>query len=135
MRALRCCSLSAGLLVMAIPCFAGPKTMTAHSRSHASHTVHSSKLTSARKGHAVVGHHEAATAMPADRATDIQNALIKKGYLTGEPTGKWDPQTISAMEKLQADNGWQHKLTPDARALIQLGLGPAPQQDHEAAPQ
>ncbi len=28
------------------------------------------------------------------------------------------------MEKLQADNGWQVKLVPDARALIKLGLGP-----------
>ena len=28
------------------------------------------------------------------------------------------------MEKLQADNGWQTKLVPDARAIIKLGLGP-----------
>ncbi len=28
------------------------------------------------------------------------------------------------MQKFQADNGWQTKITPDARALIKLGLGP-----------
>jgi hypothetical protein len=28
------------------------------------------------------------------------------------------------MQKYQADHGWQTKLTPDARALIKLGLGP-----------
>jgi hypothetical protein len=28
------------------------------------------------------------------------------------------------MEKFQADNGWQSKTVPDARALIKLGLGP-----------
>ncbi len=28
------------------------------------------------------------------------------------------------MVKYQADNGWQSKTTPDARALIKLGLGP-----------
>jgi hypothetical protein len=28
------------------------------------------------------------------------------------------------MQKLQAENGWQSKITPDSRALIKLGLGP-----------
>jgi hypothetical protein len=68
--------------------------------------------------------------MPAERATQIQMALIQKGYLAGEPTGAWDAPSIAAMQKLQADNGWQTKLTPDARALIKLGLGPqAPTSD------
>ena len=64
--------------------------------------------------------------MDTDRATQIQSALIKQGYLTGEPTGVWDAQTIAAMQKLQSDNGWQTKMTPDARALNKLGLGPQP---------
>ena len=64
--------------------------------------------------------------MDAERATQIQNALIKQGYLAGEPSGVWDPQTIAAMQKLQSDNGWQTKITPDSRALIKLGLGPQP---------
>jgi hypothetical protein len=64
--------------------------------------------------------------MDTERATQIQSALIKQGYLTGEPSGTWDSRTISAMQKLQADNGWQTKLTPDARALNKLGLGPQP---------
>jgi hypothetical protein len=62
--------------------------------------------------------------MPAERATEIQTALIKQGYLTGEPTGAWDAHTVDAMKKLQGDNGWQTKITPDSRALIKLGLGP-----------
>ena len=57
------------------------------------------------------------------RATQIQTALIKAGYLTGTPSGTWDAQSQAAMEKLQADNGWQTKLVPDSRALIKLGLG------------
>ena len=28
------------------------------------------------------------------------------------------------MQKFQADQGWQTKLTPDSRALKKLGLGP-----------
>lgn len=59
-----------------------------------------------------------------DRATQIQQALIREHYLTGEPTGAWDAATIAAMQKYQADQGWQTKLSPDPRALKKLGLGP-----------
>lgn len=59
-----------------------------------------------------------------ERATQIQAALIKAGYLTGTPSGHWDTTSIAAMGKVQADNGWQTKLVPDSRALIKLGLGP-----------
>ena len=60
-----------------------------------------------------------------DRATAIQTALIKQGYLSGEVTGHWDASTEAAMQKMQADNGWQTKLVPDSRAIIKLGLGPS----------
>ena len=59
------------------------------------------------------------------RATQIQAALIKAGYLSGTPSGHWDTESQAAMEKVQADNGWQTKLVPDSRALIKLGLGPS----------
>jgi peptidoglycan hydrolase-like protein with peptidoglycan-binding domain len=60
-----------------------------------------------------------------ERASQIQAALIRAGYLTGEPTGHWDAASEAAMQKVQADNGWQTKLVPDSRALIKLGLGPS----------
>ena len=59
------------------------------------------------------------------RATQIQTSLIKSGYLSGEASGHWDAQTEAAMQKFQADNGWQTKLMPDSRAIIKLGLGPS----------
>ena len=60
------------------------------------------------------------------RATQIQSALVKSGYLSSDAaSGHWDSQTEAAMQKLQADNGWQTKLIPDSRAIIKLGLGPA----------
>lgn len=62
-------------------------------------------------------------AMDSARATQIQTALIRKGYLSGSPSGAWDSETQSAMQKFQSDNGWQTKLTPDSRAIIRLGLG------------
>ncbi len=58
-----------------------------------------------------------------ERATQIQSALIRSGYLSGQPSGHWDTATQGAMERLQADNGWQTKLVPDSRAIIKLGLG------------
>ncbi len=61
--------------------------------------------------------------MESERATAIQEALIRSGYLSGEPSGQWDADSMAAMRKLQSDNGWQTKLVPDSRALIKLGLG------------
>jgi hypothetical protein len=58
-----------------------------------------------------------------NRATEIQQALVRSGYMT-EATGHWDATTEAAMQKYQADNGWQTKLMPDSRAIIKLGLGP-----------
>ena len=63
-------------------------------------------------------------AINSERATQIQQALIREKYLTGEPTGSWDARTQAALVKYQGDNGWQTKVAPDSRALIKLGLGP-----------
>jgi hypothetical protein len=59
-----------------------------------------------------------------ERATEIQQALIREHYLSGDATGNWDSATQAAMQKYQADQGWQTKLTPDSRAIKKLGLGP-----------
>jgi hypothetical protein len=140
MRVSYCRLISASLLLLAVPAFAlaGPRSTL--SRLHAAHA--SLKHTSGKRKavppvavrheaehheaeHHEAAHHEmAAVEMPSERATQIQAALISQGYLTGEPTGTWDAQTASAMQKLQAENGWQSKITPDSRALIKLGLGP-----------
>jgi len=59
----------------------------------------------------------------AERIQEIQDALVREHYLT-KATGKWDLTTQHALQKYQADNGWQSKVVPDSRALIKLGLGP-----------
>lgn len=56
--------------------------------------------------------------------TQIQQALIRAHYFSGTADGNWDAATIAAMQKYQADHGWQTKLMPDSRALVKLGLGP-----------
>jgi len=63
-------------------------------------------------------------AIDSERATEIQAALIKNGYMSGTPSGHWDAESQAAMQRLQGAQGWQTKLTPDSRALILLGLGP-----------
>lgn len=71
--------------------------------------------------------------MDSGRATQIQQALIQAHYLSGSPTGQWDPETQSAMQKYQSDSGWQTKIMPDSRALIKLGLGPKQDEGEYAA--
>lgn len=97
-------------------------TIPLHAMSHAHRGPTSPKLSSkhAKRQKAASQH-----VIDPARATEIQNALIKSGYLSGTPTGQWDANTQAAMQKLQADNGWQTKLIPDSRAIIKLGLGPA----------
>ena len=114
----------ASILAAAI-CFASPFASTAQSKSstqkktsssHA-HSTHKSSKKSHHKSHGQRG-------IDSSRATEIQQALIREHYMTGEPTGKWDSTTIAAMRKFQSDQGWQTKLMPDSRALVKLGLGP-----------
>ena len=70
------------------------------------------------------GSHRGQQKIDLERTHQIQQALIKQHYLSGEPSGKWDASTEAALRKFQADNGWQNKTVPDSRALIKLGLGP-----------
>lgn len=67
------------------------------------------------------------------RAREIQTALIRQHYMQGEPSGTWDSATQAAMQRYQADQGWQSKEIPDSRALIKLGLGPS--SDHLLNPE
>ena len=72
-------------------------------------------------------------AIDSARAREIQTALIREHYMQGEPSESWDSTTQAAMQRYQADHGWQSKTTPDSRALIKLGLGPS--HDHLLNPE
>jgi peptidoglycan hydrolase-like protein with peptidoglycan-binding domain len=97
-----------------------PQTSTSSTTHHHSSQKHkkSRKSSSRQRGQQKID---------PQRAKQIQEALIREHYLSGEPSGVWDSATQGAMEKYQNDHGWQSKTTPDARALIKLGLGP----DHD----
>ena len=105
------------LIAMTVPAFAGPHVRRGPTAPRAFRS-RGSRLTSSRP---TIAH----VSMTPERATEIQTALIKSGYMSGTPSGTWDSTSQAAMEKLQADNGWQTKLVPDSRAIIKLGLGPS----------
>ncbi len=92
------------------------KSTSAHKGSTSVHSTHRQKS----KSHRLHGQQ----AIDSSRVTEIQKALIREHYLTGEPNGNWDATTQAAMQKFQSDNGWQTRLLPDSRALKKLGLGP-----------
>jgi hypothetical protein len=116
MLSVRACQSFLLLTALAVaPAFAS-RTHRAPTSGHPHHKV----FTKRTKHHVVKGQR----GIDPDRAREIQTALIRQKYLTGAPSGQWDAQTEAAMQKYQADHGWQTKLTPDSRALISLGLGP-----------
>jgi Putative peptidoglycan binding domain len=82
------------------------------------------RLSTTRSHHVTHPRVRGQQAIEPERVSQIQEALIREHYLTGESNGKWDTTTEAAMQKYQADNGWQTKLMPDSRAIKKLGLGP-----------
>ena len=58
-----------------------------------------------------------------DRINQIQSALARGGYYQGEPSGRWDSNTIAATEKFQSANGLDSTGKLDAPTLQKLGLG------------
>lgn len=115
---------SAGLI--AAPVFAShvhrSPTAGTTTKTTPSTTAHKAQQHKAAKK--VVAKLHGQQAIDPERVTQIQAALIREHYLDGDATGRWDDTTVAAMQKFQADQGWQTKLMPDSRALMKLGLGP-----------
>ena len=61
-----------------------------------------------------------------ERTQEIQQALIREGYLKGDATGEWDSRTHEAMQRYQADHGFPATGLPEAKSLMKLGLGSHP---------
>lgn len=71
-----------------------------------------------------------------ERTQEIQQALIREGYLQGEASGQWDASTREAMQRYQTDHGFTATGLPEAKSLMKLGLGSHPlpaELDHRAA--
>jgi hypothetical protein len=103
-----------------------PASTSSHAKSSKSTHSTTGKSKKSRKS-ASKGRTHGQQKIDSKRTLEIQEALIREHYLDGKPTGVWNDATQQAMQRYQADNNWQSKTTPDARALIKLGLGP----DHD----
>ena len=60
--------------------------------------------------------------IPSERVTEIQNALIKAGYLEGPASGQYDDTTTQAMKQYQAANKLPETGLPSAPVLKKLGV-------------
>jgi peptidoglycan hydrolase-like protein with peptidoglycan-binding domain len=54
--------------------------------------------------------------------TEIQNSLIKLGYLEGPASGQYDEMTVQAMKQFQNENKLPDTGLPSAHALKRLGV-------------
>lgn len=100
------------------------KSTSSSHKSSKSSSSKSSKTSSGKSKKTAKGTSHGQKGIDQERTAAIQEALVKQGYLSGEPTGKFDQSTKEALVRFQGENGWQTKVTPDSRALIKLGLGP-----------
>ena len=109
MAVLSCALLAAALI--AAPQSSSSSTATHTTKKKKSSHHHSSRREPFQK------------APTASRISEIQTALSRGGYFEGEPNGKWDSNTIAAMQKFQSANGLNSSGKIDATTLQKLGLG------------
>jgi peptidoglycan hydrolase-like protein with peptidoglycan-binding domain len=87
----------------------------------------SSSLSTAKKSSKKHRHHtqrETFQKAPTpDRISEIQSALTRAGYYQGDPNGKWDSNTVAAVQKFQSANDIDATGKLDAPTLQKLGLG------------
>src|SRR5262245_20344628 len=60
--------------------------------------------------------------IPTERVAEIQNALIKAGFMSGPATGQYDDTTTGAMKQFQSTNGLPQTGLPSAILLKKLGV-------------
>lgn len=119
-------AVSLSIVVAAAPAVAAGKHHSSHSKAASSRSAHVHKTSAHTRSRKHQEHHRlhGQQAIQPERVTQIQQALVREHYLSEEPNGQWDAATQAAMQKFQADQGWQTRLMPDSRALVKLGLGP-----------
>jgi hypothetical protein len=117
-RTIKCLAVAAALLAASAPVFAYQQQSTS---SSAGSSTTAKKKSSSKKHHSK---REAMQKAPTPaRITEIQSALARDGYYQGQPNGKWDSNTVAAMQKFQSGNGLEPSGKLNALSLQKLGLG------------
>lgn len=62
------------------------------------------------------------TGIPSERVIEIQDSLIKRGYLAGPASGQYDEATVQAMKQFQNENKLPDTGLPSAHTLKRLGV-------------
>jgi hypothetical protein len=70
-----------------------------------------------------------------DRYREIQQALIQRGYMQNDASGKWDASSMDALRRFQQDQNLEASGKLDSLSLIALGLGPKRTASAQARPQ
>jgi peptidoglycan hydrolase-like protein with peptidoglycan-binding domain len=115
-RPIKCLALAAALLVVSASAFTSQQQSTSSSAS-----ATTKKKTVSKKHHSK---RESTQRAPTPaRISEIQSALARDGYYQGQPNGKWDSNTVAAMQKFQSGNGLEASGKLNALSLQKLGLG------------
>ena len=120
-RTVKLLALSATLLTTSLPVFAQSSSASGSAASSTHSTTTAKKKTVSKKHHSKREPTQKAPT-PA-RITEIQTALERRGYYQGDLNGKWDSNTVSAMQKFQSENGLESSGKINALSLQKLGLG------------
>lgn len=133
-----------GVLVAAMALWLAPGSARAasfrvtHARSHAAHKTKSARTRTARLRNVSYKtkttthkrhrrrrrHHVTLPKGPsAERTEQIQSALARGGYYSGDATGKWDSNTEESLRRFQSAKGLPPTGKLDALSLQKLGLG------------
>jgi peptidoglycan hydrolase-like protein with peptidoglycan-binding domain len=120
--ALSICATSTPAATIASASAPAPQQASSSSSQGTSSTTAAKKKKSSKKHHASKRAPTQKAPTP-ERISEIQSALARGGYYQGNPNGKWDSNTISAMQKFQSDNGLSNSGKIDAPSLQKLGLG------------
>ncbi|MGA7639034.1 MAG: peptidoglycan-binding domain-containing protein, partial [Candidatus Acidiferrales bacterium] len=117
----------AALITLACAAFASTLAGSGVRPQESSPSTHASTSSAKKKKsshhHHTSGRQSFQKAPTPERISEIQGALSRGGYYQGQPNGKWDSNTVSALQKFQSDNGMNASGKLDAPSLQKLGLG------------
>lgn len=107
---------------VAHPAARKPVAKAAVRKKRSTHTAHAGQKVPARPVRSAW--HPGQAAPTPERYKEIQEALARKGYLHGDATGVWNPDSADALRRFQQDQNLQASGKLDSLSIIALGLGP-----------
>jgi hypothetical protein len=111
------------LSLVVAPAATAQSSQSSGSPAVTSSSTHTSKKRTSTHRHRYSRRQPTQKAPTPERISEIQSALSRGGYYDADPNGKWDSNTIDAMQKFQSANGLTASGKIDSLSLQKLGLG------------